>query len=276
MRIWEWVLASASVTFVASAVGCTAGVSEESKVGEWQTDQVTNELSVVATATIEYVLGLDNDGRVSARCPSDNPYALGGGHTTVDGGMRVARPHVSSGNSVGIKTWSDASSNSGRVSAQAVCSIARPEMVIKEDSDGDATAYCPTGQIAVGGGGHCYGDGVLRRSRPHPDNDEATPSAWRATCTSGKVKAYVNCRTPLANFNFTGCNVERKDDNDENVHVSCDSGSNIVAAGAWCGGSGKHIVYADVDPDLKGGTMACSGSNIHGYAICCSGLEVKN
>lgn len=66
----------------------------------------------------------------------------------------------------------------------------------------NATAECPAGTRATGGGGNAGGNQVLFQSQPSPSGSGATPTGWLASAfppsppATGSVVAYAVCASP--------------------------------------------------------------------------------
>ena len=66
----------------------------------------------------------------------------------------------------------------------------------------NATATCPSGSRATGGGGNAGGNQVLFQSQPIPSGSGATPTGWLANGfapgggSTGSVTAYAVCAAP--------------------------------------------------------------------------------
>jgi hypothetical protein len=204
-------------------------------------------------------------GEAIVTCPSDKRFVLGtGGETPANPGLQTIKPLEPTNPMRLMVTSGIATGNT----AKAVCSNVPGTRKSASSTTTTKVVMCPEGEVAVGGGGDCDGDGMLYRSRPSPDDDGSTPRGWAAGCTSGPVQTYAICVDEDVADEFASCRTERVD-GPGSVQVSCPVNFTALSIGGYCGDN-RPIFDLDIRPDLKGGKVSCFGaSRAHAYAVCC-------
>jgi hypothetical protein len=186
-------------------------------------------------------------------------------------------------NTADLETWGQESLGAMLLGADktdvmhvtAVCGETWGQTVVsKSSTTADATAVCPDGYVATGGGGDCWGNrsAKLYRSRPNPDSPGSTPNGWRASCSGATgITTHVNC-LQVAAFGGT-CRTERKDEIDNSSGVGCKTGEHMTSGGAYCSGSGNYIRHTSIDRNITAANASCHGNGVHAYGVCCTNLN---
>jgi hypothetical protein len=173
----EGILVLVSATFLASCAAASdadPGLYEE-PVSSAQ-ESLTSPGVVVVSREFE-----NEDFAVLDACPSNLPYVLGAGFYAVGASANDLYSQAD-----GVEAWDSkvvgkATSNASFLEIFATCSNARGTKRFSDIGNGDATANCQSGEVAVGGGAICNDSSAhLYRSRPNPDADESEPTGWRA------------------------------------------------------------------------------------------------
>lgn len=202
-------------------------------------------------------------------CPSSTGFLLGaGGLAPKNVGLQTIEP-LPSTNPTHVSVHNGGPLNN---TAEAVCSNVAGTRKSVSSSTSEAVVTCPTGQVAVGGGGDCDGSGRLYRSRPSPDDPGSTPRGWAAGCTSGPATAFAICVPESVDDTFASCRTERVDSSGTGaISVNCPANFTAISAGGYCGDN--HFLYRlDLNNDLSGARAQCFGSgstSVHAYAVCC-------
>jgi hypothetical protein len=199
-------------------------------------------------------------------CPDDKPWLLG---TAAEASANTSLKTVVPVSGFPTGLFVDSGMTGAAATAEGVCSNAMGIRFTESSSTGQKVASCPSGMVAVGGGGECEGSGRLFRSRPSPDTDGSKPTGWAAACTSGPVIARAICVWEDMNFDFTSCRTERVD-GVGTATVSCPANRTAVSAGGYCGNN-TPLFHLDLNSSLTTAKAACRGfsSNVHAYAVCC-------
>lgn len=211
-------------------------------------------------------------GDFTVPCPAGTPYALSG--IVSEGDINKMYFDLNDADPVGVHVKSP---QTDFLMFGAVCSdYSAPYAITSSlDSDGDHTTSCPSGWVAVGGGGICSTSSAkLTRSRPNPDTAGSEPTGWRATCSTGSVKSNVNCaRKGTGHWDWDGCKIRKNvETNDNDSYVHCETGERMVALGSYC--ANGHLTGSSIQTNLVGATAYCSEVNMTAYAVCCPGVEV--
>lgn len=210
-----------------------------------------------------------------ATCPGSHPHALGSGAQTVGDGEDLGAIRYPTSGTVEAEAAAGVEND---VWSYAICSNAAATTVSTFDSDGSATATCPSGKIAVGGGGVCSSSGArLYRTRPSPDTAGSIPAGWTSSCNTGGVTAYARCIDPDATFDFTSCRTRKSGATGARRVVTCPSGEVAVAVGGYCGTGNIWAIGSGPGAGIDEGTVWCDTSTgtVNAYAICCDADAVN-
>jgi hypothetical protein len=239
-------------------------------------EPVTSEKAALVNPAFKLVIGNDfsEDSGVLDACPWNMPHVLSLGFIGDSGMNDVYFQATVSGQWDAV--FGRTSGGADLVILQAMCSNAPGTLRWSTlQSDGDASASCASGEVAVGGGAFCTdSSAALYRTRPDPGTSGSVPTGWRASCTEGSVRTYAMCRDKDTGYDFTDCKIDKHEGN----FAACDAPYVPVSVGGFCG-DGQALAQVGFPNHMEWAFASCHGPSdtlVNTYAICCRRQSVEN
>ena len=230
-----------------------------------------------AEAEILHMSGFSSGDEASMNCPSGTPFALSLGVVGI-GNAEINDMYFDANDGDPVAVYGNVVNDFTDFLLVGVCSDYTPSALIgAADNDGDKVVNCPANHVVIGGGASCSTSSAkLTRSRPNPDTAGSEPTGWRATCSTGRVNAIVNCANKAGSNNWNGCKTRKHVVTDDwRAGAVCNTGELAVAAGAYCG-NGGHIMGVAPEADLEETHAHCSEDVVTSYAVCCPGVFTED